>query len=80
MIQYLICLIDKHGIDILRTTKNKNHSKLEKEIENLKVTKIYTYTGLKRTEIAEATAGDIIAVVGIAGAVVFYFIKKRKKS
>jgi transposase len=32
LIQYLICLIDKHGIDILRTTKNKNHSKLEKEM------------------------------------------------
>jgi len=35
------------------------------KIQNLKVTKIYTYTGLKRTEIAEAAAGDIIAVVGI---------------
>ena len=34
-------------------------------VQNLKVTKIYTYTGLKRTEIAEAQAGDIIAVVGI---------------
>ena len=31
LIQYLICLIDKHGIDILRTTKNKVHSRLEKE-------------------------------------------------
>jgi len=35
------------------------------KVQNLKVTKIYTYTGLKRTEIAEAHAGDIIAVVGI---------------
>ncbi|MBO5142604.1 MAG: translational GTPase TypA [Clostridia bacterium] len=35
------------------------------KIQNLKITKIYTYTGLKRTEIAEAYAGDIIAVVGI---------------
>ncbi len=34
-------------------------------VQNLKVGKIYTYTGLKRTEIAEAYAGDIIAVVGI---------------
>ena len=31
VIQYLICLIDKHGIDILRTTKNKKHSRLKKE-------------------------------------------------
>ena len=35
------------------------------KVQNLKVTKIYTYTGLKRTEIQEAEAGDIIAVVGI---------------
>ena len=35
------------------------------KVQNLKVTKIYTYTGLKRTEVAEAEAGDIIAVVGI---------------
>lgn len=31
IIQYLLCLIDKHGIDILRTTKNKEHSRHEKE-------------------------------------------------
>ena len=31
-VEYLTRLIDKHGIDILRTTKNKNHSKLEKEM------------------------------------------------
>ena len=35
------------------------------KVQNLKITKIYTYTGLKRTEIPEAQAGDIIAVVGI---------------
>ena len=35
------------------------------KIQNLKVTKVYTYTGLKRTEIEEAVAGDIIAAVGI---------------
>ena len=35
------------------------------KIQNLKVGKIYTYTGLKRTEIEEAYAGDVIAVVGI---------------
>ena len=35
------------------------------KIQNLKVGKVYTYTGLKKTEIDEAHAGDIIAVVGI---------------
>ena len=29
--QYLIRLIDKHGFDILRTTKNKTYSSFEKE-------------------------------------------------
>ena len=35
------------------------------KVQNLKVSKVYTYNGLKRTEISEAQAGDIIAVVGI---------------
>ena len=35
------------------------------KVQNLKVGKVYTYNGLKRVEIEEAHAGDIIAVVGI---------------
>ena len=31
VINYLIALIDKHGIDILRTKKNRIHTKLEKQ-------------------------------------------------
>ena len=31
LIQYMISLIDKHGIEILRTSKNKEHLKCEKE-------------------------------------------------
>ena len=31
VINYLIALIDKHGIDILRTSKNKIHTKYEKQ-------------------------------------------------
>ena len=30
-VRYLCRLIDRHGIDILRTSKNKEHSKYEKE-------------------------------------------------
>ncbi len=31
VINYLTALIDKHGIDILRTSKNKLHTKYEKQ-------------------------------------------------
>ena len=31
VIQYMVCLIDKHGIDILRTSKNRIHTKSEKQ-------------------------------------------------
>lgn len=31
VINYLTALIDKHGIDILRTSRNKAHSKFEKQ-------------------------------------------------
>lgn len=31
IINYMVSLIDKHGIDILRTSKNKQHPKYEKE-------------------------------------------------
>ena len=34
-------------------------------VQQLKISKLYTYMGLKKTEIEEAHAGDIIAVVGI---------------
>ena len=35
------------------------------KVQQLKISKLYTYAGLKKTEIEEAHAGDIIAVVGI---------------
>ena len=34
-------------------------------VQQLKISKLYTYAGLKKNEIEEASAGDIIAVVGI---------------
>ena len=37
----------------------------EGNVQQLKISKIYTYAGLKKMEIEQAEAGDIIAVVGI---------------
>jgi len=40
--------------------------KNDDRIENAKISKMFTYVGLKKVEIDEATAGDIVAVSGIA--------------
>jgi GTP-binding protein len=37
----------------------------DRSVEAAKVTVLYGYEGLKRTEIAEASAGDIVAIAGI---------------
>ena len=34
--------------------------------ENARITKLYTYDGLKRVEVEEASAGDIVALAGIS--------------
>ncbi len=39
--------------------------KKEDKIENARVTKLYTYDGLKRIEVEKASAGDIIALSGV---------------
>ena len=40
--------------------------KTDGSVENVKVSKLYTFEGLKRTEVEEAAAGEIICVSGIS--------------
>jgi GTP-binding protein len=40
--------------------------KLDKAVQQTKVTKLYTFDGLKRMEAQEASAGDIVCLAGIA--------------
>ena len=42
-------------------------SKLDGKIETVKITKLFTFDGLKRIDTTETTVGDIIAVAGIPG-------------
>jgi GTP-binding protein len=42
-------------------------SKLDGKIETVKITKLFTFDGLKRIDTDETTVGDIIAVAGIPG-------------
>ena len=39
--------------------------KADNKTENAKITKLYTYVGLKKVEVEEATAGDIVEIAGI---------------
>jgi GTP-binding protein len=41
--------------------------KLDETIERTRITKLYTFEGLKRTAVSEASAGEIIALAGIEG-------------
>lgn len=42
-------------------------SKLDGTVERTRVTKLYVFAGLERTEVAEAAAGDVICLAGIEG-------------
>ena len=49
----------------MRVGDNVSLIKLDGTVKNFRVTKIFGYFGLKREEIEEAQAGDLIAVSGM---------------
>ncbi|SEB75090.1 translational GTPase TypA [Terriglobus roseus] len=51
----------------LKTGDMVNIAKLDGSLMPVKITKLFSFNGLKRTDIEETTIGDIIAVAGVAG-------------
>lgn len=50
----------KHGMEV-------NIAKLDGSFQKTRITKMYSYEGLKRTEETEAFPGDIISIAGVEG-------------
>jgi GTP-binding protein len=51
----------------LRTGQEVNVSKIDGSLMPVKVTKLFTFNGLKREDTTETTVGDIVAIAGIPG-------------
>ncbi len=51
----------------LKTGETVNIAKLDGSLAPVKITKLFSFSGLKRTDIEETTVGDIIAVAGVSG-------------
>ena len=49
----------------LRTGETVNLSKLDGKLEPVKITKLFTFNGLKREDTNETAVGDIVAIAGI---------------
>ncbi len=49
----------------LKTGEEAGIAKLDGSLQKTKITKLFSFAGLKRTDITETTLGDIIAVAGI---------------
>lgn len=49
---------------VIRSNETVAACKLNGNVENFKVNKLYVYDGLRQVETAEASAGDIVAVAG----------------
>jgi GTP-binding protein len=51
----------------MRTGEDVGIAKLDGSIHKTKITKLFSFSGLKRTDITETTLGDIVAVAGVEG-------------
>jgi GTP-binding protein len=51
----------------LRTGEEVGIAKLEGSVQKTKITKLFSFSGLKRTDITETELGDIVAVAGVEG-------------
>ena len=49
----------------MRTGEDVGIAKLDGTLQKTKITKLFSFSGLKRTDITETTLGDIIAVAGV---------------
>jgi GTP-binding protein len=51
----------------LRTGEEVGIAKLDRSVQKTKITKLFSFSGLRRTDITETTLGDIVAVAGVEG-------------
>ncbi len=51
----------------LRTGEEVGIAKLDGALEKVKITKLFSFSGLKRVDIEETELGDIVAVAGVTG-------------
>ncbi len=51
----------------LKTGQEVAVSKTDGSLQTVKITKLFSFDGLKRTDITETTLGDIVAIAGVAG-------------
>ncbi len=51
----------------LKVGQEVNLSKVDGHLETVKITKLFTFNGLKRTDTEQTAVGDIVAVAGIPG-------------
>ena len=51
----------------LRTGEEVGIAKLDGSFEKVKITKLFSFSGLKRVDITETELGDIVAVAGVSG-------------
>jgi len=51
----------------MRTGEEVGIAKLDGSVQKTKITKLFSFSGLKRTDVTETTLGDIVAVAGVEG-------------